>query len=109
MGRVFNDCASVGGNDAASLEAKTPVAAASSLHASLYPDEGEERESDEVEILSVSLTEQSVGMELPHDVTVGSIYNLSIGLAGQALHSQVKITSCQPIADGVYQASGQLC
>ena len=66
-------------------------------------------ESDELNVVSLSLTRHGVGMELPHDVPVGGVYTIKIGAGGETIQSQVRILSCDPIADGLYRAGGEFC
>ena len=77
--------------------------------AHLYPAIGNDAASDELEVLSLSLTRHAVNMKLPHDVPVGEVFKIEIGAAGRSVQSMVRITSCNPIADGLYRAGGEFC
>ena len=105
----FDDCTSVSTNDPSPSEGRRPAVSAAAMHASLYPDASEERESDELEILSVNLTPHGINMDLCRDVAVGSLYNISIGIVDQWLRSHVRITSCQSLTRGLYRVGGEFC
>lgn len=79
------------------------------LRAHLFPDYSDAEKSDQLDVVSLSLSHHGIAMELGRDVPVGAIYNLQIdGNQGKA-QSQVRIVSCDPIADGLYRAGGEFC
>lgn len=104
----FNDCAFDGSPSSASDRRHTAVRTAN-LRAHLFPDLRDDEQSDEVEIVAVNLTRRGVGLDLRHDVPIGSVYNMEIGIGERTVQSQVRITSCDPIADGLYRAGGEYC
>ncbi len=104
----FNDCA-YEGSSGPSFEKRHGLRQEKPVEAHLYPDLRADDPSDELEITAVSLSRHGVGLELTHDVPVGYVYNIEIGLGGQTVHSQVRILSCDPIADGLYRAGGEFC
>lgn len=103
----FNDCASEGSVDPSehrrNLHFETPV------EAHLFSAASIDEPSDELEVTSINLSRRGIGLELPHDVAVGRVYNIEIGMNGQKVQSQVRIVSCDPIADGLYRAGGEFC
>lgn len=104
----FNDCA-FEGSPASATERRHRRGENPGLQAHLYPDLRDDESSDELEVASLSLSRFGVGMELCHEVPVGSVYNIEIGSAGRTIQSQVRIISCDPIADGLYRAGGEFC
>ena len=106
----FNDCSYDGVQDSLFLEKRRGICGALPVvEATLYPETSEEAPSDELELLSVNLTPHGVGMDLPHEVGIGTVYNLAINIGQETLRSHVRITSCAPLADGLYRAGGKLC
>ena len=105
----FNDCSYDGVQDTLFMERHRGVRGAPPVEATLYPETSEEAQSDELELLSVNLTPHGVGMDLPHEVGIGTVYNLAINIGQETLRSHVRITSCAPLADGLYRAGGELC
>lgn len=105
----FNDCSYDGVQDSLYMERRRGVRGTLAAEATLYPETSEEAQSDEVELLSVNLTRHGVGMDLPHEVAIGTVYNLAINIGHDTLRSHVRITSCAPVADGLYRAGGELC
>ena len=104
----FNDCAYEGSPGPAS-DRHHFGRRGESLQAHLYPDMRDAQESDELEVVSLNLTRHGIGLELAQDVPVGSIYNIEIGSGGRIVQSQVRIVSCDPIADGLFRAGGEFC
>lgn len=109
MSTEFNDCAYDGVQDSLFLEKRRGIHSDPPVDAVIYPETHQESESDEVELLAVNITRHGVGMELPHEVAIGSVYSLAINIGTQKLCSHVRITSCSPMADGVFRAGGELC
>ena len=104
----FNDCA-FDGTPGPVSERRHSQRKSAGLQAHLYPDLRDAQESDELEVVALNLTRYGVGIELAQDVPVGSIYNIEIGVGGHTVQSQVRIISCDPIADGLYRAGGEFC
>lgn len=104
----FNDCA-FDGSPAPGQERRHSAVHPTNLRAHLFPDLRDDEQSDEVEVVAVNLTRRGIGLDLRQDVPVGSVYNIEIGLGEQTVQSQVRITSCDPIADGLYRAGGEYC
>jgi hypothetical protein len=106
----FNDCSYEGVNDALFNQRRHRGSAAGPrLHATLFSDSREDRESDELEIIVLNLTGYGLGLELAREVLVGETYSLGLDIGGQSLRTQIKITSCAPIADGLYRAAAEPC
>ena len=104
----FDDC-TFEGSPVTAMDRSRGFRHGSPLEAHIYPDLGADDSSDELTIATVSFTRYGVGMELPHEICIGTVYNIAIDMGGQKLQSQVRITSCDPIADGMYRAGGELC
>jgi hypothetical protein len=104
----FNDC-SFDGSQRSRGEHKRALSDTSALGAKIFPDLRDDVASDELEVVSLNLSRHGVGMELPHDVPVGSVMTIEIGTSGRSVQSQVRITSCDPIADGLFRAGGEFC
>ena len=104
----FNDC-SYPGSPAPHSERHHSADIDMPFGAHLYAALGDDVPSDELEVLSLSLTRHAVHMKLPHDVPVGSVFKIEIGAGGKSVQSLVRITSCSPIADGLYRAGGEFC
>lgn len=104
----FNDCACEG-SSASGQDRRHTASYEACLRAHLFPDLRDDEQSDEVEVVAVNLTRRGIGMDLLQDVPVGSVYNIEIGLGERTVKSQVRITSCDPIADGLYRAGGEYC
>ena len=104
----FNDCA-FEGSPGPALDRHHSRRRDEILHARLYPDMRDVQETDQLEIVSLNLTRHGIGLEIAQDVPVGSIYNIEIGSGGQTVQSQVRIISCDPIADGLFRAGGEFC
>jgi hypothetical protein len=79
------------------------------LRAHLFPDLRDDEESDELEVVAVNLTRRGIGLDLRQDVPIGSVYSIEIGIGDRSVQSHVRITSCDPIADGLYRAGGEYC
>jgi len=75
----------------------------------LYPRLLDSSQPVKMEVLSINLTKFGIGMELAHDIRVGAVYNIEIGSDQGTVKSQVRIVSCDPIADGLYRAGGEYC
>ena len=103
----FNDC-SFEGMGAAS-ERRHGLRMERPMEAHLFPDNGADEPTDELEVSSLSLNRFGVGLDIPHDLQVGRVYNMEIGLNGRKVQSQVRIISCDPVADGLYRAGGEFC
>jgi hypothetical protein len=104
----FDDC-SFEGSPGPTSDRRHCQRQSGGLQAHLYPDLRDAQESDELEVVSLNLSRYGVGLELAHDVPVGSVFNIEIGSEGQTVQSQVRIVSCDPIADGLYRAGGEFC
>lgn len=104
----FNDCA-FEGSAAPGNERRHWRGEVAGVRAHLFPDLRDDDVSDELEVVSLNLNRHGVGMELNHDVPIGSVYNIEIGSGGRTIQSQVRIVSCDPIADGLYRAGGEFC
>lgn len=104
----FDDC-TFAGSPVASMDRSRGVPHGSPLEVHLYPDQGADDSSDELMVPSVSFSKFGVGMELPHEICIGTVYNIEIDVGGQKLQSHVRITSCDPVADGMYRAGGEFC
>jgi hypothetical protein len=105
----FNDCSYDGVQDSLFMEKRRGIRGTLPVEASIYPETSEEAQSDEVELLSVNLSRHGIGMDLPHEVAIDTVYNLAINIGHETLRSHVRITSCAPVADGLYRAGGELC
>ncbi len=108
MEMEFNDCA-FEGSPSPTQDRRHRARRDVRLQAHLFPDLRDDEESDRVEVMAVNLTRHGVGLDLPHDVPVGTVYNIEIGIGDRKVQSQVRITSCDPIADGLYRAGGEYC
>lgn len=106
MSAGMNDCGFGSGHSADRRHGSEPSV---ELRAHLFPDMRDSAETDQLEVVSLSLSHHGISMELAHDVPVGAIYNIAIdGREGKA-QSRVRIVSCDPIADGLYRAGGEFC
>jgi hypothetical protein len=105
----FNDCSYDGVQDSLFMEKRRGLRADIPIEATIYPETSEEAASDEVELLSVSLTRHGVEMDLPHEVAIGTVYSLAINIGPETLRSHIRITSCAPVGDGLFRAGGELC
>ena len=106
----FNDCSFEGSPSPFNERRHVPGdEGETAFGAHLYPAMGNDVASDELEVLSLSLSRHAVDMKLPHDVPVGAVFKIEIGTAGRSVQSMVRITSCNPIADGLYRADGEFC
>ena len=104
----FNDCAYEGTPDPGS-ERRHASHPQTSLQARLFPDGRDDAQSDELEVIALNLTRHGVGLEIAQDLAIGNVYSVEIGVGGQHLQSHVRITSCDPIAEGLYRAGGEFC
>lgn len=108
MNAEFDDCTFEGSPEKA-MDRRLQFRPAPPMEAHLYPDLGADEASDETDLVEVSFNRQGVGLELPHDLPIGSVYNIALEISGQKLQSHVRVTSCNPIADGLYRVGGEFC
>ena len=102
----FNDCCFDGSPGLAS-DRRHLRGRGKPLQAHLYPDMRDVQQTDELEVVSLNLTRHGIGLDLAQDVPIGSVYNIEIGSGDRSVQSQVRIVSCDPIADGLFRAGGE--
>jgi hypothetical protein len=69
------------------------------------PSDGESRN----EVVTLNLSRQGVGFQLPRPLTVGTYHVLEIGLGEQKLVTRVQIKRCQAIPGGFWEVGAEFC
>jgi hypothetical protein len=65
--------------------------------------------SERVEVTAVNLSKTGVAFDCTEPLPKKAYYIIEIGMGEQRLVSEIRIVSCRPIEEGIYQVGAQFC
>jgi hypothetical protein len=65
--------------------------------------------SDELEVVALNVSQHGVGFKLPKALEPGEFFAIEIGLGEQRMISEVRIVSCRPAGDGLFDVGAEFC
>jgi hypothetical protein len=61
------------------------------------------------EVTSINLSRHGVAFDFTEPLAKQTYFRIEIGMGGQKLISEIRIVSCRPIEDGMYQIGAEFC
>jgi hypothetical protein len=61
------------------------------------------------EVTSVNLSRHGVAFDFTEPLAKKTCWTIEIGMGEQKLLSEIRIVSCRPIEDGIYQVGAEFC
>ena len=66
-------------------------------------------QSERMEVTAVNLSRSGVAFDCVQPLPKKAYYVIEIGMGEQRLVSEVRIVSCRPIEEGIYQVGAEFC
>jgi hypothetical protein len=66
-------------------------------------------QSERIEVTAINLSRTGVAFDCAQPLPRKSYYVIEIGMGEQRLVSEVRIVSCRPIEEGIYQVGAEFC
>ena len=66
-------------------------------------------EAERKEVTSINLSRQGIAFDFEQPLAKKTYYRMEITLGGKKTVTEVKIVSCRPIEDGMYQIGAEFC
>jgi len=65
--------------------------------------------SERVEVTAVNLSKTGLAFDCTEPLPKKAYYVIEIGMGEQRLISEIRIVSCRPIEEGIYQVGAEFC